>query len=287
MKKTSPRARHLLSRLVLSLLALVILLPVAMTAVYSFFSPAEIQAFMGTRGSYDASVFMQIKLAPSMFSLSQYYNILIEDMTILRYFVNSAMYAAAILLGQALLIPMMAYALSRFRFPGRDAIFFVVIMLMLLPFQVTMVPNVLTLRTLGLLDTAWAVILPMTVAPFYVFLLRQYMVSLPGDMLEAAQIDGAGTWRCFIHVVLPVCRPVLGAAVALSFADCWNLVEQPLTYLTTRTDLYPLSVVFNQLTEKSTGVEFAGAALYTLPALCIYLYFQADILEGVQLTELK
>lgn len=287
MEKTSPRARHLLSRMVLSLLALVILLPVVMTAIYSFFSPTEIKAFMGTRGSYDASAFMQIKLAPSMFSLSQYYNILIEDMTILRYFVNSAMYAAAILLGQALLIPMMAYALSRFRFPGRDAIFFVVIMLMLLPFQVTMVPNVLTLRTLGLLDTAWAVILPMTVAPFYVFLLRQYMVSLPGDMLEAAQIDGAGTWRCFIHVVLPVCRPVLGAAVALSFADCWNLVEQPLTYLTTRTDLYPLSVVFNQLTEKSTGVEFAGAALYTLPALCIYLYFQADILEGVQLTELK
>ena len=287
MEKTSPRARHLLSRMVLSLLALVILLPVVMTAIYSFFSPAEIKAFMGTRGSYDASAFMQIKLAPSMFSLSQYYNILIEDMTILRYFVNSAMYAAAIMLGQALLIPMMAYALSRFRFPGRDAIFFVVIMLMLLPFQVTMVPNVLTLRTLGLLDTAWAVILPMTVAPFYVFLLRQYMVSLPGDMLEAAQIDGAGTWRCFIHVVMPVCRPVLGAAVALSFADCWNLVEQPLTYLTTRTDLYPLSVVFNQLTEKSTGVEFAGAALYTLPALCIYLYFQADILEGVQLTELK
>ena len=287
MEKTSPRARHLLSRMVLSLLALVILLPVVMTAIYSFFSPAEIKAFMGSRGSYDADAFMQIKLAPSMFSLSQYYNILIEDMTILRYFVNSAMYAAAILLGQALLIPMMAYALSRFRFPGRDAIFFVVIMLMLLPFQVTMVPNVLTLRTLGLLDTAWAVILPMTVAPFYVFLLRQYMVSLPGDMLEAAQIDGAGTWRCFIHVVMPVCRPVLGAAVALSFADCWNLVEQPLTYLTTRTDLYPLSVVFNQLTEKSTGVEFAGAALYTLPALCIYLYFQADILEGVQLTELK
>ena len=287
MKKTSPRARHLLSRLALSLLALVILLPVAMTAVYSFFSPAEIQEFMGTRGSYDASVFMQIKLAPSMFSLSQYYNILIEDMTILRYFVNSAMYAAAILLGQALVIPMMAYALSRFRFPGRDAIFFLVIMLMLLPFQVTMVPNVLTLRQMGLLDTAWAVILPMVVAPFSIFLLRQYMVGLPGDMLEAAQIDGAGTWRCFIHVVLPVCRPVLGAAVALSFADCWNLVEQPLTYLTTRTELYPLSVVFNQLTQKSTGVEFAGAALYTLPALCIYLYFQADILEGVQLTELK
>ena len=287
MRTTHLKKRHVLTRLLLFVLACIILLPVVMTVLYSFFSPAEIKAFMKTRGNYDASVFMQIKLAPDMFSLSQYYRILIEDMSILRYFVNSAMYAAAILLGQALLIPMMAYALSRFRFPGRDALFFVVIMLMLLPFQVTMVPNVLTLRTLGLLNTVWAVILPMTIAPFYIFLLRQYMVGLPADMIEAAQIDGAGTMRCFIHVVLPVSRPILGAAAALSFADCWNLVEQPLTYLTTRTDLYPLSVVFNQLTQESTGVEFAGAALYTLPALLIYLFFQNDILEGVQLTELK
>ena len=287
MRTTHLKKRHVLTRLLLFVLACIILLPVIMTVLYSFFSPAEIKAFMKTRGNYDASVFMQIKLAPDMFSLSQYYRILIEDMSILRYFVNSAMYAAAILLGQALLIPMMAYALSRFRFPGRDALFFVVIMLMLLPFQVTMVPNVLTLRRLGLLNTVWAVILPMTIAPFYIFLLRQYMIGLPADMIEAAQIDGAGPLRCFIHVVLPVCQPILGAAAALSFADCWNLVEQPLTYLTTRTDLYPLSVVFNQLTQESTGVEFAGAALYTLPALLIYLFFQNDILEGVQLTELK
>ena len=113
------------------------------------------------------------------------------------------------------------------------------------------------------------------------------LAAIDPQLHEAAQIDGAGTLRCFIHVVLPVCQPILGAAVALSFADCWNLVEQPLTYLTTRTELYPLSVVFNQLTQQSTGVEFAGAALYTLPALLIYLYFQNDILEGVQLTELK
>ena len=281
------KRRHILIRLLLSLTAVIILLPIVITALYSFFSPDEIKAFMDTRGSYDAAQFMEIKLSPNMFSLSQYYKILIEDMTILRYFVNSAMYTGAILLGQALFIPAMAYALSRFRFPGRDALFFVIIMLMLLPFQVTMVPNVITLRAMGLLDTVWSVILPMTVAPFYIFLLRQYMVGLPNDMIEAAQIDGAGTLRCFVHVVMPVCQPILGAAIALAFADCWNLVEQPLTYLTTHTELYPLSVAFNQLTQKSTGVEFAGAALYTLPALFIYLFFQNDILEGVQLTELK
>ena len=281
------KRRHIFIRLLLSLTAVIILLPIVITALYSFFSPDEIKAFMDTRSSYDAAQFMEIKLSPNMFSLSQYYKILIEDMTILRYFVNSAMYTGAILLGQVLFIPAMAYALSRFRFPGRDALFFVIIMLMLLPFQVTMVPNVITLRAMGLLDTVWSVILPMTVAPFYIFLLRQYMVGLPGDMIEAAQIDGAGTLRCFVHVVMPVCQPILGAAIALSFADCWNLVEQPLTYLTTHTELYPLSVAFNQLTQKSTGVEFAGAALYTLPALFIYLFFQNDILEGVQLTELK
>ena len=281
------RKKHVVSRALLTLVALIILLPVVLTALYSFFSPEEIKAFMETRGNYDASVWMEIKLAPRVFSLSQYYNILIEDVSVLRLLCNSAMYTAAILLGQALVIPAMAYALSRFRFRGRDAIFFIVIMLMLLPFQVTMVPNVLTLRAMGLLNTAWAVILPTCFAPFYIFLVRQFMVGLPKEILEAAEVDGAGTFRCFIHVALPVCRPILGAAAALSFADCWNLVEQPLTYLAGQTQLMPLSVMFNQLTENPSGVEFAGAALYILPALLIYLYFQKDILSGIQLTELK
>ena len=281
------RKKHILSRALLTFVALIILLPVVLTALYSFFSPEEIKAFMETRGNYDASVWMEIKLAPRVFSLSQYYNILIEDVSVLRLLCNSAMYTVAILLGQALVIPAMAYALSRFKFRGRDAIFFIVIMLMLLPFQVTMVPNVLTLRAMGLLNTAWAVILPTCFAPFYIFLVRQFMVGLPREILEAAEVDGAGTFRCFIHVALPVCRPILGAAVALSFADCWNLVEQPLTYLAGQTQLMPLSVMFNQLTENPSGVEFAGAALYILPALLIYLYFQKDILSGIQLTELK
>ena len=279
--------KGLLLRGLLAALACVILLPVAVTFLYSFFSPGEIKGLMETRKNYDAAVFMAVKLSPSMFSLRQYYEILIEDMTILRYFVNSVMYTALILTGQALVIPMMAYALSRFRFWGRDAIFFLTIVLMLLPYQVTMVPNMLTMRALGLMDTVWAVVLPTVISPFYVFLLRQFMVGIPADMLEAAQIDGAGTVRCFFFMVLPVCRPILGAAAALSFADCWNMVEQPMAYLTTRTHLYPLSVVFGQLQQESTGVEFAGAALYVLPALLVYMAFQQDILAGVRLGGLK
>jgi len=274
-------------QVMLAILAVIILLPVIQTFLYSFSSIVDMKAFMKTRNNYDNAVWMESRLSPRMFSLDQYWHILITDNTVLRLFLNSVFYAAVILLGQFLIIPAMAFALSKFRFPGRDALFFGIILLMVLPFQVTMVPNVLTLRSMGLLDTVWAVILPLWFAPFYIFLVRQFMVMLPDELIEASSIDGAGPLRTYLHILLPVCRPVLGAAAALSFADCWNLVEQPLTYLTTRADLQPLSTMFNQLVKEKTGFEFAGAALYILPALFVYLFFQEDILSGLQLTELK
>ncbi|MBQ6564711.1 MAG: carbohydrate ABC transporter permease [Clostridiales bacterium] len=271
----------------LVILAVLMLLPMIQTFLYSFSSMEEMKSYMGTRGSFDEKVWMDPHLVPNMFSLGQYHQILIADNTVLRLFVNSAMYAALILVGQALIIPALAFGLSRFRFPGRNVAFFGIILLMLLPFQVTMVPNVLTLRALGLTNTIWAVIMPMWFAPFYIFLIRQFMVGLPNELIEAAEMDGAGTMSTFLRVILPVCRPILGAAAALSFAESWNLVEQPLTYLTTRNDLQPLSTMFNQLVKEKTGFEFAGAALYILPALFVYLFFQEDILSGIQLTELK
>ena len=287
MRKTNRRRRHLLTRFLLVVLALVILLPVIVTVLYSFFSPEEIRAFMDTRCSFSDTAWMDARLSPRMFSLSQYWKILIVDTSVLRMFTMSVFYTVMILLGQAVFVPMLAYALSRFQFRGRNVIFMAILLLMLLPYQVTMVPNVLTLRRMGLMNTVWAVILPLWFAPFYVFLLRQFMASLPNELFEAAQVDGAGTIRCYFHVALPVCRPAIGAALALSFADCWNLVEQPMTYLSQKTELQPLSVMFNQLVSESTGVEFAGAVIYMLPALFVYLYFLEDILSGIQLTELK
>ena len=286
------RRRHmklgrLISVLFLSGIAVLILIPIVFTFLYSFFPKGEIDAYLKLRGSYDETKWLDVLFSPAMVSIRQYYKILIEEPQYLNLFVNSAKYTAAILLGQAAVVPMMAYALSRFQFKGRDALFFGILMLMVLPFQVTMAPSVITLRWMGLMETPWAVILPMWFSPFYIFLLRQYMVSLPGELLEAGMMDGAGTFRCYAHVVIPVCRPILGAAAALSFADCWNMVEQPLVYLSTRTADQPLSVMFNQISTEGSDVAFAGAALYILPALFIYFYFQEDILLGVQLSELK
>lgn len=272
--------------LLLALISIFMLLPIVFTFLYSFFPKSEMASYLGLRGSYDAKQWMDVLFSPSMVSLRQYYTILIEEPQYLQLFCNSAMYGGMILLGQALVIPLTAYGLSRFTFKGRDALFFLVLMLMLLPFQVTMAPSVMTLRALGLLNTIWAIVLPMCFSPFYLFLLRQFMIGIPNEIMEAGQMDGAGTVRCFLHVVVPVCRPILGAAAALSFADVWNLVEQPLIYLSNQS-MQPLSVMFNQISEQAASVAFAGAALYILPMLLVYIYFQDDILLGVQLSELK
>lgn len=275
------------SLLFLILLAALIMIPIIFTFLYSFFPKGEIQAWLKQRGNFDSTVWMSLVFSPAVFSLRQYYTILIENATYLQFFVNSVMYTGLTLVGQTLVIPLTAYALSRFTFRGRDLMFFLILVLMILPFQVTMAPSVMVLRTLGLMNTIWAVILPMIFSPFYIFLLRQFMVGIPNELLEAGMVDGVGPIRGFVHVILPVCKPILGAAAALSFADLWNMVEQPLIYLSASPGLQPLSTMFNQISTEGAEVAFAGSTLYILPAMLIYFYFQEDIVAGIQLSELK
>jgi len=278
--------RYLITHGFLIVLCALIVLPVACTLFYSFFPRPEIEQYWKLRNNYDTSAFLPILFSPREVSLRQYYTLLIEDQTYLYLFANSVLYSALILLGQALIVPPMAYALSRFVFRGRNALFFLVLVLMVLPFQVTMAPNVIALRFMGLFGTLWAVILPNWFMPFYIFLIRQYMVSIPDEVYDAGMMDGAGPWWLYWSVTLPICKPVLSAAAVLSFADQWNMVEQPLAYIKDMSQM-PISVVFGKLSEEKASIVFAGAALCILPMLFVYFYFQNDIMSGLQLTELK
>ena len=193
-----------LAFVLLTILSAVILIPIVFTFLYSFFPQSEITAYLKGRGSYDTTKWLDVLYSPAMFSLRQYYKIFIEEPSYLKLFCNSMMYTGAILVGQALIVPLTAYCLSRFQFHGRDLLFFCILVLMILPFQVTMAPSVTVLRWLGIMETPWAVILPMCFSPFYIFLLRQFMVGIPNELLEAGMVDGVGPVRGFVHVILPV-----------------------------------------------------------------------------------
>lgn len=280
------KAKRVLISLLLLATAVLILFPIVMTFFLSFYSPSEVTDIMESGNQYTDSV-MKITIDWRMFSLEQYRAVLSAESSILQYYRNSILYTIIILLCQAAIIPTFAYALSRFTFPGRDLLSLLVILLLLLPFQVTMVPMVLVLRKMGLMDTIWAMILPAIASPFYIFLLRQHMVTIPDELFEAAQMDGAGTVRCYFRIALPMSKAILISFLVLSFADCWNMVEQPLVFLPNRSELNPLSVLFNQMARQTSGTEFAGAALYMLPAVIVYGVFQRKMMEGIQLTGIK
>lgn len=273
--------------LLLAVVCALVLLPIVLTFLYSFFPVSEMDSYLKSRGKFESDKWLRLLLSPAVVSIRQYYTLLIEKPMYLSLFFNSVKFTLSILLGQALVIPAMAYALSHFKFKGREVLFFSILMMMLLPFQVTMAPSVLTMRTLGIMETEWAVILPIVFSPFYVFLVRQYMLGIPTTLIEAGVMDGAGSVRTFFHVILPLSKPILGAALALSFADCWNLVEQPLIYLSKQMEKMPLSVMFNSLSTNEMGVAFAGATLYIIPSLLVYRYFQEDILLGIQMSNMK
>ena len=293
MKKRRMTASHrgsgrlLLLKILLFVTVLFLLVPIVMIAYYSLFSPGEIKAYLLLLGNLPLDSWIPILLIPKAASLNQYLEILLRNQEILYRFFLSLFYAVTILLGQVVFIPALAYALSAFRFRGRDAIFLSLILLMLLPFQITMVPNMLMLRALNLLDTVWAVILPMWFAPLYVFLIRQYMLTIPNEFYEASQLDGAGAGSCYLSITLPICKPIIGTVITLSFVDTWNMVEQPLVFLSHQESLQPLSVIFSQLITNPVGTEFASATLYMLPALFVYLFFQDDIDSAIQLVDVK
>ena len=204
-----------------------------------------------------------------------------------RYLTNTVFITFVGTFGHLIIASMAAFVLAKYDFPGGKTFFSIVVTALMFSGYVTGIPNYVIMSRLHMIDTYWAVILPAVASPFYVFLLRQSMISIPDELFEAAQMDGAGPIRCYFSIALPVSKAILGAAAALSFADAWNMVEQPLVFLPSQTNLYPLSVAFNQLSQKSTGTEFAGAALYLLPALLIYFFFQEDIMTGIQLSEMK
>ena len=272
---------RLIKYVVGALIFVILFFPIALMFSYSFLHPDETSSFLNMIRSVEAQQ-LKIYLFPLRPSLMQYYNVLIEIQEYLRYFVNSIGYTLAIVAGQLVIAPMVAFGLSKLKSRYNSFITGLYIIILLLPFQVTMVPNFLLFNRLNLLNTPYPLILPGIFMPLSVFLLRQFMVSLPDELLDAAKIDGASVYGIYGKLVFPICWPMIAVASVFAFAEAWNMVEQPLVYLNEQR-LMPLSIELNNMMSSSRmGNIFAASMLYVLPVLLLYFYFKDEIVEKMQ-----
>lgn len=267
---------------VLLLLAAAICFPVWMAVTGAFCAQWELEESLGAvfAGAEGMAGWHLLPQAPTLRHLVE---VLLDSPGFFAMFWNSVAISFFTLAGQLVLAVPAAWALARLPLPGRQGLLGLYIVLMLMPFQVLMFPQYLVLDRLKLLDTLAAVILPGIFSAFPVFLMYRFFTAVPQELLEAARLDGAGEWRIFWQLGLPLAAPGLVAVGILSFLDSWNLIEQPMTYLKDK-QLWPLSLFLPQIGMEDMGMGFAAALLMLIPALLLFLSCQEDLQQGIALS---
>ena len=264
--------------------AVLFLLPTVLTITNSFMSESEINSnygmiFSTTSGGF-VSKKVNLKFIPDRVTFSQYVTGLIKSPEYLLKLWNSILLVVPIVIGQVSVAAVAAYSFTRWRGRVRSGIFFFYVILMLMPYQVTLVPNYLVCDWLGILNTRWAILLPGIFAPFSVFLLTKFMRRIPYSLIESAKVDGAGEWQIFTRICLPQCRSAIYSIAILVFIDYWNMVEQPLILLQDA-DAQPLSVFLSQINAGEIGLAFAMATVYMVPSLLLFLHGEEYLVEGI------
>ena len=276
-----------IATLVAAAFAILFLLPIILTITNSFMSSSEISANYGSvfatsesGGKVYISEKVNLKFIPDMVSFSQYITVLLKSPEYLLKFWNSVVLVVPIVVFQLTVATLAAYGFTRYRGRIREIIFFSYIILMLMPYQVTLVPNYLVSNWFHILDTNWAIWLPGIFSPFAVFLLTKFMRRIPTSVIEAAQIDGAGEWQIFKRVCFPLCKGAICSAAILVFIDYWNMVEQPLILLSDA-EKHPLSVFLSKINQGEIGLAFAVATIYMIPSLFVFLYGEEYLVDGI------
>ncbi|HUP01497.1 MAG TPA: carbohydrate ABC transporter permease [Gemmatimonadota bacterium] len=219
----------------------------------------------------------------------EHYRALFTRLDLARTFFNSAFLAAAVTVIALFFNSLAGYAFAKLRFRGRDRLFRGLLAALVIPVQVAMLPLFLMLKELNLVNTYWGVIVPGMASIFGIFLIRQYALSVPDELLDAARIDGAGEFRIYRSVVLPLCRPILVTLGIFTFLAVWNDFMWPLIVLTDN-DLYTLPVALANLVGErvqDTELMMAGAVVTVLPVLVLFLALQRYYIEGVMMGSVK
>jgi multiple sugar transport system permease protein len=208
----------------------------------------------------------------------------------LRYLFNTLVVCGGVIVGNVLSASLVAYSLGVLKWRGRDVSFKILIATMLLPPQATMIPVFIIFRNLGMVDTWWPLILPAFLGtPFFIFLLRQFFLGIPNELIEAATIDGCNEWSIYWRLILPLSVPALATVVLFSFIWSWTDFLTPLIYLQDQAK-FTLSLGLQQFQESHTvqwGLLMAASTLITLPIIVLFFFTQKTFVEGIQTSGLK
>jgi multiple sugar transport system permease protein len=222
------------------------------------------------------------RLWPAVVTLD-HYRALFTRLNLARNALNSVLLAAAVTLISLLFNSMAGYAFAKLHFGARDRVFQVLLAALVIPGQVSMLPLFLMLKALGCINTYWGVIIPGMASIFGIFLIRQYALSIPDSLLDAARIDGAGELRIYWSLVLPACKPILVTLAVFTFLGTWNDFMWPLIVLTDNAT-YTLPVALANLVGEhvqDTELMMAGAVLTVLPVVVVFMCLQRYYIEGI------
>ena len=267
--------------------AVAFLLPTVLTIANSFMTSKEISANYGAmfgNMTEDSKTYISenvnLKFIPDRVSFSQFGSLLFKSPEYLLKFWNSVILTVPITVFQIAVALFASYGFSRYEGKIKNIIFFAYIILMLMPYQVTLVPNFLVANKFGLLDTRWAIILPGIFSPFSVFLLTKVMKRIPKAYIEAAKLDGANEFQIMTKISIPLCKGAMVSVGMLVFIDYWNMVEQPLV-LMKDPEMHPLSVFLSQINTGDVGLAFAVGTVYMIPTILMFLYGEDYLVEGI------
>ncbi len=219
---------------------------------------------------------------PLPVTLEQYGRALLQNMTFYTGFWNSCWNTVLILAINIPISMLAGFGFSQYWFPGKDALYWLYVVLMLMPFQAVVVPQYIILQKTGLLGSRWAVILPCAFSTFAAFLLSQYMKGISRELLDAGRIDGLGEFALFWKLAAPLCRPAVTAAVVLVFFSSWSMVEQPVVFLD-EISRFPLPVLLSRSAALFDGTAPACGILFSILPILLYRFCYNDLVEGISL----
>lgn len=274
------KRKSIILSVLLGMLTFVCCYPIIFLLAGSFMGTGELSENLGSmfQGNGGYASWTLLPFEPTLRSWAE---VVLDTPGFFVMFWNSMKITGGILLGQAVFGIPAAWGFARYRFRLRRALFFLYIVMMMMPFQVMMLSDYLIIKEMHLMDTLWAVILPGIFSTLPVFIISQYFKEIPEEILEAARIDGAGEAGIFLRIGIPLGKAGIISAMVLQFLECFNMLEQPMTFLK-KQSLWPLSMFQPQITAETAGAAFAASVFTLLPAIWVFAAGYEFLESGIQ-----